>query len=194
MNQYEAMFLFDPGFATSFDNCESEIKRLMERAEAELLFCKKWDERRLAFKVSGRKRGVYVLVYFKAGADKLAPLERDVKLSEDVLRVLILKADGVTPEMMEKAIHSREASAEHPRGDRERRPGPPGKGDASRKADAPAKADTSSKADAPAEKTEPVSAAAAEADTAVKEAEPVSAAAPEADKDDKADTVATESE
>ena len=103
MNQYEAMFLFDPTFGSSFENCEAEIRRLMERAQAEIILCRRWDERRLAYKVNGRKRGVYVLVYFKARPDKIVPLERDVQISENVLRVLVLRADGVTQEMMERA-------------------------------------------------------------------------------------------
>ena len=70
MNQYEAMFLFDPTFGGSFENCETEIRRLMTRAEAEILLCRRWDERRLAYKIKGRKRGVYVLVFFKAPTDR----------------------------------------------------------------------------------------------------------------------------
>ena len=97
MNQYEGMFLIDPTFGASFENCEAEIKRLMERAEAELVFCKKWDERRLAYHVNGRKRGVYVLTYFKAKPDKIVSLERDVKFSEAIRRVLVLRADESTP-------------------------------------------------------------------------------------------------
>ena len=28
MNQYEAMFLFDPTFGSSFEDCEAEVRRL----------------------------------------------------------------------------------------------------------------------------------------------------------------------
>jgi small subunit ribosomal protein S6 len=98
------MFLFDPTFGSSFESCEAEVRRLMERVDAEIVFCRKWDERRLAYRIKGRKRGVYVLVYFKAEPNKIVPLERDVQLAENILRVLILRADGVTPEMMEWAV------------------------------------------------------------------------------------------
>lgn len=104
MNQYEAMFLFDPTFGNNQEECEAEIRRVMDRAEAEILFCKKWDERRLAFRIKGRKRGVYMLVYFKASSSKITPLERDVQLSEHILRLLILRADDITTEMMEQTI------------------------------------------------------------------------------------------
>ena len=103
MNQYEAMFLFDPTFAGSFENCEAEVRRLIGRADGEVIFCRKWDERRLAYKMKGRKRGVYVLVYFNGPPDKIGVLERDVQISENVLRILVLRAEGVTREMMEAA-------------------------------------------------------------------------------------------
>lgn len=102
MNQYEAMFVFDPTFGNAFEKCEEEVGRLMERAEAQILQCRKWDERRLAFRMNGRKRGIYVLVYFKCPPDKIAPMERDAKLSEPILRLLVLRADHLTPEAIEK--------------------------------------------------------------------------------------------
>lgn len=109
MKQYEAMFLFDPNFGSSFENCEKEIRRLMDRAEAELVFCHLWDERRLAYRIKGRKRGVYVLTYFKAATDRITALERDVSISEDILRILVTRADHMTADMMERAL---QASAE----------------------------------------------------------------------------------
>lgn len=102
MNQYEGMYLFDPTFGASWENCEGEVRRLMARAGAEILLCRKWDEKRLAFPVKGRKRGVYVLTYFKAAPEKITPLERDAHLSENVLRLLVLRADDATPESMER--------------------------------------------------------------------------------------------
>ena len=106
MNQYEAMFLFDPTFGNSFEKCEAEIHRLMERAQAEIIICGKWDERRLAYRIKGRKRGVYVLVYFKASPDRIVEFERDAKLSESILRVLVLRADHMTQEAMERQFPS----------------------------------------------------------------------------------------
>jgi small subunit ribosomal protein S6 len=107
LNQYEAMFLFDPTYGSTFENCEAEIGRLMERANGEILFCRKWDERRLAYRINGRKRGVYVLVFFKAPPDRITPMERDAKLSEHILRLMVLRADGYTVEHMERAAEAR---------------------------------------------------------------------------------------
>jgi ribosomal protein S6 len=115
------MFLFDPTFGATFEKCEAEIRRLMDRAGAEIIISQKWDERRLAFRIKGRKRGVYALVYFKASGDKIAGLERDARLSENILRLLVLRADEVTREAMERAFHRH---AESPRGEGEAEAGP----------------------------------------------------------------------
>ena len=104
MHQYEAMFVFDPTFGSSFEKCEEEVRRLIERAQGQILACRKWDERRLAYRIRGRKRGVYALVFFEAAPDRIPPLERDAKLSENILRLLVLRADGLTPEAMERAL------------------------------------------------------------------------------------------
>ncbi len=119
MNQYEAMFLFDPTFGASYENCEAEVRRLMARAEAEILLCQRWDERRLAYKIKGRKRGVYVLVFFKAPGDKITPLERDARLSENILRLLVLRADDMTLDLMQKAATARAESPDSERGEGE---------------------------------------------------------------------------
>jgi len=109
------MYLFEPTFGASWENCEGEIRRLMERAGAEIVLCRKWDERRLAYPIKRCKRGVYVLTYFKASPDKITPLERDAYLSENILRLLILRADDATPESMERWFAR--GSGEKPEGD-----------------------------------------------------------------------------
>ena len=107
MKQYEAMFLFDPTFGSSFEKCQREIDRLMERAKAKILLCGPWDERRLAYRIKGRKRGVYVLVFFEAPPEGIPSIEHDAKLSEDILRVMVLRAEGLTRESMERAFPHR---------------------------------------------------------------------------------------
>lgn len=120
LRQYEGMFLFDSGFATDLSKAETEIKRILDRAEAEIVFCRKWDERRLAYEIKGHKRGTYMLTYFKCRPDIVVEIERDVKLSESILRVLVLQAEHVTSERMNE--FSPEKRAEAPP-DEERKPG-----------------------------------------------------------------------
>jgi small subunit ribosomal protein S6 len=104
LNQYEAMFLFDPTYATDFQNAKAEVERILERAGAEIVFLTKWDERKLAYEIKGRKRGCYVLLYFKCPPEGIGKIERDARLSEPVLRILITRADGVTQEHIDRLL------------------------------------------------------------------------------------------
>jgi ribosomal protein S6 len=100
------MFLMDPALATDWSAAEAEINRILQRAEAKLLGVKNWGERRLAYPLGQLKRGLYVLSFFQTSPEKIAGLERDVQLSERAVRVLVLRRDEMTPEMIEKALQA----------------------------------------------------------------------------------------
>lgn len=113
LKQYEAMFLFDPTFASDFGKAKEEVERILRRAEAEVVFLEKWEERKLAYEIRGRKRGLYVLAYFRCDGSKVSGIERDAQLSEAVLRILVTTAEGVTREQMEKFLpHNRQVEVE----------------------------------------------------------------------------------
>ncbi|MCK5272782.1 MAG: 30S ribosomal protein S6 [Sedimentisphaerales bacterium] len=99
---YEAMFLVDSAEATAnWNDILTAVNTVMERAEAEVISLRKWDERRLIYEIAGCKRGTYILCYFKSGPSAISGIERDVQLSESLLRVLILRADQITEEAMQ---------------------------------------------------------------------------------------------
>ncbi len=100
---YEAMFLFPPAAGANLQAAVDHINGILNRANAEIISFRKWDERRLAYEIKGNKRGIYFLVYFRAASDKLAGIERDCNLSEQLLRSMVTRADHVTPEQMEAA-------------------------------------------------------------------------------------------
>lgn len=100
---YEALFLVDAGDAASdWQGINDHIKKILERNNAEILSMRKWDDRPLAYPIMGKKRGVYILVYFNAASGKLADIEHDFRLSERVMRSMILRGDHITQADMEK--------------------------------------------------------------------------------------------
>jgi small subunit ribosomal protein S6 len=98
--QYEAMFLLGPGGATEPEAGLTLCRQIIERHGGEILVIKKWDERRLAYEIEGQKRGTYIIAYFKGPGPAIASIERDVNLSEQVLRVLVTRADHLNAEEM----------------------------------------------------------------------------------------------
>lgn len=99
MKTYEAMFLVDAG-NHEYEDAFAPVRDVLKRVEAEVLTIKPWDERRLAYKIKGRKRGLYVLTYFKADPARLGELQHDIQLNESVLRAMVLSADHVTAEQI----------------------------------------------------------------------------------------------
>lgn len=95
---YEVMFLASQSAAASFGDLVAHINHLIGRADGEVLAMKKWDERRLAYEIEKQKRGVYILAYISMPTDMVAHLERDVQISDQVMRVLITTADHLTDE------------------------------------------------------------------------------------------------
>ena len=100
---YEALFLVDSAEAASdWEGVNESIKRVLDRVEADIVSIRKWDERPLAYEINGKKRGTYILVYFNADGSGISTIEREVQLSERIMRVLILKGDHLTEEDMQK--------------------------------------------------------------------------------------------
>lgn len=95
MKLYEAMFVMDVQTAPDNGAMDGEIRRILGRAEAEVVICRKWEDRRLAYEIDGRKRGSYWLTYFNCPPEKVVGIERDVQLSEKTLRVLVLRVEEV---------------------------------------------------------------------------------------------------
>jgi small subunit ribosomal protein S6 len=107
---YEAMFLVSQSAATDVDGMTSHINEILNRAHAEIVALRKWDERRLAYEINKQKRGTYILAYFACDPANLAHIERDCNLSERVLRSMILRADHLSVDEMQ-ATDNREALA-----------------------------------------------------------------------------------
>ena len=100
---YEGMFLVDSAQAAAdWDGTLSVISNILQRAEAEVVSMRKWQERKLAYEIDHKTRGTYILCYFKAEGARIAGIEKDVLLSEKVMRVLVLGTEKRPPEMIER--------------------------------------------------------------------------------------------
>ncbi len=110
---YEGMFLVDVARAGSdWDGVISGIKKILEKAGAEIVSIRKWDDRKLAYDIKGQSRGVYILCYFRVDGKKIQEIEKSIHLSEQVIRILILNAEQMTQEDIEKDTPAAKAEKE----------------------------------------------------------------------------------
>jgi len=99
------MFLVDSALATAdWDGTLAMIENILKRADAEVVAIRKWGERKLAYDIERKSRGTYILVYFKADGRRISGIEKDVQLSEKVMRCLVLTTEKRPPEMIEADI------------------------------------------------------------------------------------------
>lgn len=102
---YEAMFLVDSGQAASeWDSIIGLIESILKKADAEVVCLRKWSDRKLAYEIGHKGRGTYILCYFKADGRKITGIERDIRLSERIVRSLILIAEERPAEYVDRDV------------------------------------------------------------------------------------------
>lgn len=108
---YEGLFLLSQEAASNdFGGCVDFLRATFDRAKAEVVVLRRWDERRLAAEIKRQKRGVFLLAYFKCEPSQIAAIERSCALSEQVLRCLIIRADHIGEVELEAAAKDAELS------------------------------------------------------------------------------------
>ena len=99
MKLYEGMFLLDNQVVRADWNAvKSAVTGTLAKHGAKVLSARRWDERRLAYPIQGRKRGTYLLAYFEQDARGTQSVRRDFEIDERVLRYLIQTAEHGLPE------------------------------------------------------------------------------------------------
>lgn len=92
---YEGLFIVNQSVLGELEQAMDFVRGILERAKSEIVAIQKWDERRLAYPIKGQRRGLYILAYFRVSRRQIANIERDVTLSDEMLRCLVLRADHV---------------------------------------------------------------------------------------------------
>ena len=94
MHDYELMVILDP---------ETDERTVAPSLEAFLEVIRKdggtienldiWGKRRLAYEIKKKSEGIYAVVNFTSSADATVELDRQLKLSEAVMRTKVLRAE-----------------------------------------------------------------------------------------------------
>ena len=98
MNQYEVMYILD---ATLEDQARQElINRFAAVVTAnggQVDRIDEWGKRRLAYAINYKTEGYYVLMYITAPAALPREMERNLQISDAVLRYLVTRFEGELP-------------------------------------------------------------------------------------------------
>jgi len=93
MNKYESIFVISALLdEEKTQEIVTRIKSLVE-SSGELEKIEEWGRKRLAYEIDDQKEGYYTLLHFSAEPTFPAELERIYKITEGVLKYLIVKRD-----------------------------------------------------------------------------------------------------
>lgn len=91
--KYEAVFILNPAIGDEAITATTEkVKGLIE-SEATVDQFDVWGRRRLAYEIDDQKEGYYVLVNFSSEAEFPKELERVLKITDGVMRYMVIRAD-----------------------------------------------------------------------------------------------------
>lgn len=90
--KYEAFYMVSASLSDAeVQQVADRFKTVVEGQGATVESAAKWDKRKLAYEVNGHKEANYVLMHFTSGPAAPAELKRQMRISDDVIRHIILR-------------------------------------------------------------------------------------------------------
>ncbi len=92
MRNYETMYVLRPEMDEEQVNAAVEkFSGIIAANGGEVTKVEHWGKRRLAYEVKKLREGYYVLCYFTGGTELPKELERNFKISDEVIRFLVIR-------------------------------------------------------------------------------------------------------
>jgi small subunit ribosomal protein S6 len=96
MREYELMVVLDPNLEdAAVDALNTRIQNMVTQRGGTIDSVDAWGRRRLAYPIGRYRDGVYILSRFQMPPNAAAEIERALKLTESVIRHLLVRAEGL---------------------------------------------------------------------------------------------------
>ena len=93
MANYEVMFILDPALEDDKKDATVETVKTIIASEGEVGNVDVWGMKKLAYPIQKKEEGYYVVVEFKAPHTLPKELDRRLKISDNVMRHIIINKD-----------------------------------------------------------------------------------------------------
>lgn len=93
MNNYEAVLIFKTELADADRNALLDRFKGHIEENGEVVSVDDWGKRRLAYEIADLKEGYYYIVDFKSLPDHIKEFERRLRLSDYVLRYMVIRKE-----------------------------------------------------------------------------------------------------
>ena len=104
MKTYETLFIINPDLEESETTKTIDIiQDVITTGGGTIVKVDQWGKRQLAYQIQKKREGYYVLIYFQAPPTIITELNRRYKLTDTIMRHLVIQL-GETP--LEEILHS----------------------------------------------------------------------------------------
>lgn len=94
-NYYELTYIINPVLQDDeFKATVEKINTLITNNGGTIDEVNEWGLRKFAYEIGNNHNGYYVNMYFEAEASAIAPIERTMRIDDDIIRYLTLKYDA----------------------------------------------------------------------------------------------------
>jgi small subunit ribosomal protein S6 len=93
VKKYEVMFIVKPAEEEALNNVVTKFENLLQANGATVEKVDRWGKRRLAYEVKEHAEGYYYLMFFSAEPKVIAELDRVMKITDEILKHMIIKED-----------------------------------------------------------------------------------------------------
>lgn len=107
---YELLYIVHPDLESSIDKSIDRVRSYIEKRDGKIIYEENWGKRKLAYPVNKADVGIYVLWYFNSPKAKIASIEKDLRINEEVMRFMLLVAE----EKKEAKPKAKKETAEKP--------------------------------------------------------------------------------
>ena len=96
MRDYELMVVLDPNLdEAAVEALNTRVQNMVTQRGGTIDSLDSWGRRRLAYPIGRYRDGVYILSRFQMPPNAAAEIERALKLTESVIRHLLVRAEGL---------------------------------------------------------------------------------------------------
>jgi small subunit ribosomal protein S6 len=93
VNQYEIAVLFHPGLEIDLDKGSGKVEKIIKDAEGKITKTDNWGKRKLAYPIAKQEFAVYVFYTAELPAPAVQQIERQLNITDEVIRFMITKLD-----------------------------------------------------------------------------------------------------
>lgn len=93
MTLYETLFVLHPEKGLRMKELIERFKKVIEGQEGSVTQVEEWGARDLAYRIEKQSRGYYTLLRYRASGRAVEELERNLRLTDGILRYLTVRAD-----------------------------------------------------------------------------------------------------